>query len=404
MSSAARQEKHKIGVLLMSQGKHLKALEVLTNAYNDHGSYILLLGDLIACHYVLGQNLESSYYLNKYENELQTIEGLLSSQVLAKALVFLGKMQEEHALLDQAFKSYSKAVDSQSNLWTNSQLLRFQAVYGIHKNLEKLYTFCTEVYPLNDNEYFEAEHARLLAELHLFGIEKAFVHLKNLLSNAKIQPADQRLLYFDFLEFVLQKKDSNLSDLKDLLIKLNLTELDPYEACLEKILMDSEYKLNPVELNRLSQTVSLLSTFRLSRLANYQNTNPTTDISVKNKKLLLMQWRSPVAKNPLSIQLCLSTGRFSFGEKVHFVKPFSLNMIILKTFTEIKSIDTEEFIKNVIEKHELNEYTYDTVKKAVSRVNLLIFELVGKEKAFKLNQHNLTLNHQIQISVKTGHG
>lgn len=409
MSSALRKEQHLVGRKLMQEEKYLEAIEVFSKAFSDYGSHVLLLGDLISCNILLGRQ-DTKFYIQRYEQELKKAEKHLKPTSTAKAYIFLGKLFEEHGDLAQSLESYQKAEtfvqeNQQLLLMAKCQSLRFLATYLNSEPIESYYQQCLQNRKASSDVFFEVEHALLLAEVQLMGPTPAFERLKDLMNHPEVLEADQRLLYFDFMESVLQKGLSLQSDWIQLSTRFESLHLDPYEKTLSQMIEHSTYRVNFSEMNALATEVSPLALIRLHRLSVARAASAEEKKALESRMLTLLKAISKKSYLLLSKKWGASEGTLTLEpskEKIFWddkelaVKNDSLQMRILSVLASTPTISTEEFIKIVFEV-EFDEHSYDRARKAVSRCNQMLMLLTGYERSLLIRKNEVALHPGIQI-------
>lgn len=417
MSAALRMEQHLLARTLMGNGDYLAAIEALSETYAKYGSHILLLGDLIACYFLLGRHAECAYFITKYQQELLQAKPLLNPQTSVKALIFLGKLLEEQGDVAAAVEAYEQGINlstefSETILLGRTQILRIQATYKMKKNLELVYQYCLQAKASSKNLFFEIEHALIMAELHIFDLETALIRAKELFMSPEILEADRRLVFFDLLEASLQLQIKIPQALVDLSAVLRADEFDSFEMTLWKLAWENSFQLNYAELNKLAQTVTPMSLIRLHRLALLQEITGQEKkqinqrflfllktVSHKSFLLLSKEWRQEISAEDQIFVVHAEQGRIALEKNEITVKPQSQLLKILSFFSSSKTHALEDFVREIFEQ-DLNESSHERSRKAISRCNTELSFLTGEHKAFTVTKTEIALRSDLKIVVE----
>jgi hypothetical protein len=211
----SRQILHYLGIIRMRQGNLPEAITYFLNAIESYGSHLFLILDLAAAFYLVGDLRSWHNTLDRVDYEYSLGKNSLSTISKAKFLLSYGKMREEQAEISLALKIYNEALNLEEfktqgafdqdlktcKIKLLAQKVRLQSQYL--PNLDQL-----EAYQIllqnsaskTDHDCaFEVEHALLLFESKIFGLEFAKARIKKIENNPIMNSFEARMVYADYI-------------------------------------------------------------------------------------------------------------------------------------------------------------------------------------------------------------
>lgn len=315
--------------------------------------------------------------------------------------IALLKHFEEAGFVTEVIEGYeflkTQNLDEWESLKIDAQLLRIYSLWKIKAPLASLYQ---KLVLLSEKEnttdfYVEVQHALILAEMNLLGIEIAQNRMQQILAS-KLYAFDKRLILYDYMELYVQ------SEKKRPTLKIDtqtLGELSAYEAEIQKMISGKEKDLlfNTSEMTSSSyfRLVAMTNTLGI-KMASSQNQICIfliEQFSAKTKKL----WKT-------KLNIFVETeekASVSFHEGVLFCegKELSLkNQPILASIVDLVSRSSETVSLQALSmnlfQQEADLSIQDRLRAHINRLNRIFESKLGINKPLKIREGQLVSSIQ----------
>lgn len=202
--------------LLTFQGQWSAALKQLEELQITHGAHLRVLSDIGRCRYMTGDLAGWRSTVQQLEQTFTALRDQISLDTYVRTGVTLAFFLEEEGRLGSAMDMYEDLLRKTRNPENSTfrlpaliRCVRLQSLAGGMLNLGRTYDellrFADDEWTLEN--YVETQHALILAEVVLYGFEKAQDRLLSVLRanilKDKLTTPDRRLLYFDYLDLAV---------------------------------------------------------------------------------------------------------------------------------------------------------------------------------------------------------
>ena len=260
--------------VFIHQSKFSPALECLSSTQKKWGDNISLTADIACCHYQQGNIQQWNKYTKLTDQKIKKFSTKLNEKVDIDIKILLAKFYEEkgsvakaHGLLLDCYSILENGNNLNQLYTCLSQLIRLQATHDLKTNLGQYYTQLIRLAKQDTSLYthVEVQHSLMLAEISLVGITHAETRLCKLLDTPEIQPIDQNLLLYDFLEESIIRGETTTSKI---MAKTNhFKPMDTYEDEILNMLIRGQNTLESIQhLNELASKMSVASYLRILKL------------------------------------------------------------------------------------------------------------------------------------------
>ncbi len=413
MSAKLRQEQHQLGYQQMIKGDYFKAVDTLKTADSNYGPHVGLLSDLVAVLYALGRVEECQTMTTRLQWELHEGRSLISKESSAKTYIFLGKILEEQGAVAEALKNYSQAAEYAIEIYevrlrAQAQLLRLQSFLGRRTGLAELYQMCLKSKVNSKNLSIEIQHALILAEMILFGIQHAEVRLKNMMSDKNLKLRDRHLVIIDFIEEALRHKIS-ISSIEEYAKQIQISEADEFEKIIYRMTIIPDFKLSAQESQDLIRKLPPLGILRilLLNLKNTEDSNLSDEIkrmflfhlealSTESKGMLLKKWQRDLLEKEALLIYHPAAESLKFKGRSLPIKSGSFAEKCITCFNGRTTVPMEEFAQYIFETS-WDPSFYDRSRIAVVRLNKQLSQLTAHPKIFQHKKSSVELQAGFQI-------
>lgn len=411
---------------LICQGRHADAKNIIANARLQWGDNVNLLCDLAICNYKLelkGQWKEAiealKEALSEFQNRLGHESYYRAALILAKNFEELGRFGDAIKLYKSLETRFSEEADlhQDKRIRSMAQLLRVKSMSGMIQGMGEVYErlrFFSES-ELNYPTFIEIQHALLLAELHLVGLNGARARWAKLAMRSDFKISDRNLLAFDAVDSYLSCPTNNwaksLADARAMIEFMNVRADDTFEMLLMKLLTEAgDHSLLTQEIFAKYDTLSDSSYLRLLTLVAGKGTRELND-QVQRHLLLLVDRFDPFSKSlwlnrispcdatiqPIKkiVQLTAS-GDLLFEERYISIQQHSSVHEFFKRICQNDSASIDE-LSLLLYQAPYSPSNFERLRKTVQKANRFLMELTLVDKAFKLTKSGVEIDPSIQI-------
>ncbi len=254
----------------------------------------------------------------------------------------------------------------------------------------------------NINYTIDREHALMLSECELYGLDQAFTRYESSIKNLNLKKSDYRLFTFDLVyEFLL--KTESVACFSNYLSTVDYFECDPFEKAIWDIALDNEVDLS------ITEGLSLPSSMRILNLINLRQKNKS-ELAYK-KLMLLVQNLNPKNKKTILNKLKLD-GNLN-AQVIHFdkkaielksnigslsIKKNSFTHSLINLLADRSEVSVDEAIEYCFQ-ISVDEYSIERLRTAVRRSSLQISKSLGLQEAFILTKSTLKVSDLIKIKA-----
>lgn len=412
MSSAVlRKQHHESAKSLMAAEEYFAALELLRRTQITHGSHLGIRSDIAAILYLQGRVRECEEEVSILQSELDHCEAIVSNDTFCRTKIFLGKMYEDHGRVSLALQCYEDALrkplsDGGVIVRAQSQLLRLRSFLKLKQGLPELYKSCCLLKAKSDDLSIELEHAVLLAELSLFGVEFAEGRLMSLLQLRLLSAYDRNLLIVDFLETAMSL-DHKISALPELVSSVHVESMNIFERTVFSFASNSEYMLTAKDCVELSRVIPGLGYLRI--LALNLKRIPKTPFLDECRRVIMFSLSSlrnedrSLLKKHLQIESSDSTpslvflfteSKIRYQDRQKSIKRNSFSFQLFNVFSGKNEISVDEFALKLYGVP-LDVSIFERIRVGIYRLNQEISDLTGFSKAFALTKNSVTSTFDI---------
>lgn len=368
---------------LMSEVNYQKTLIALGEARANFGEHISLLCDE-ACIYYLQNNFSVwAEKVDKIERRLVQVEKQLSHESLTKTVMLLAKFFEGLGHIRKAFRYLQKAEKISQGVLkirVRANIVRLLSVHPISTFLSQYYVNLKQYAESETefNSYAEFQHALILGETRLFGVNSITEGFVRLMSEGKINYEDSNLILYDVLQ-ILMTTNADIPEP----IKRYVAESIPktyYEGCLKELILSNNTKgwINWASNMPLGEYFLLCSTVD-RKLENSKPEHKTfrAQLELLLKSLPLAErryWKSQpnvssaekaeklrLQIDPKSKSVSVNGTKISFASRGALHK--LLNYMVLVKRASLEDVTRELFAA------EFNESYYHRLRRLVKRIN-----------------------------------
>lgn len=415
VSAELRKQNHDFAKRMMVEENYFGALELMRQTQTTYGPHIGLLADISAVLYLLGRHQECCESTAFLEAELENCRQLVTNDSYCRTQIFLGKMREEAGVVGSAIKCYQRATERPFAegfmlVRAQAQVLRLKSFLNVREGLPELYRACCVLKMGSEDLCVELEHALILAEIALFGIEASQARLESALQKEGLSNGDRNLLIIDFLEAALSL-NYKLSNAAELISAVRAETLCAFEKCIVALAYDSNLSLTAKDLIDLNRQTSTMGCLRVLSL-NLKRVGRTSSVYEIRRMLLFLlsslgyEDRAVLSNRFLpapsvdSVKLVFLPNEnkvvFFGKEKVFKNKSFALKTIAL--FLTKTEISVENFALEIYGMP-LSESVFERIRIGISRLNSEISGFTGISKGFTLTKTAVTLNFQLTDGI-----
>lgn len=396
-----RERDHLLARTLMNRSEWREAFQVLAQARVQFGGHIGQQADLVACLYQCGEIANWKHELEFLRKIYQEHATSLSVTSRNWTQLFLAKMAEEEgnsALALVEYEALKSRLEPGSNEYWNvlAQLLRVKSFFGVDKDLSRHYAelVTNEARWANHEMSIEVNHALMLAEISLVGLEHGKSRLKRLLDNEQLSATDARLVYFDFLEECLSRKayELALAVFKEYFPRIR-PELD-FEKWLERIVSQNCNNLELQEVSDLSGRITPASFFRILQLLAIQYSGSVlgTELGRKLQILVAAQtnesenlWRRRLKvdkQSPAVLHVKRASGLVICNRTELSLAKKPISIQLLEECAKGSSLDLHDLVTRLWG-GDFNSSYYDRVRMLVRRLNRSLAPLTGLSETIR---------------------
>jgi hypothetical protein len=388
----------------------------LIKTRDEFGPHLRLLNDLASCHYFLEEHLRWKESVETFVKEFTENGFQVNRDTYFRCALRIGKIREEEGALGIALALYEKLLDEfterdepERHLRALCQVLRVLAMAGKRKGLGMHYRELVRVSPAAVPKalYIEFQHALILAEMALVGVEAAKSRLLDTLNNVAALERDRAFLWFEYLEAGLAQ-GIEVTRLRDgLPDTIHVKGRDTLEAELERILEGhADYDVKRImSLQDGIPTASLLRIISLVLTLRRSHEETDGDIELRRLYLLLIDSFDARSQDLWSGRLGVlnvSEKKYSLflDRRCHEVRcgggriSLARNPVywrILLALVEQREISIDLFATNYCNE-EFDLGHVERTRMAVSRLNKLLLEIVPIAKVIMVTKASLKVN------------
>ncbi len=409
-----RQEAHIEALKMIRQDQFLNALVILKESQKNYGFNTLNLVEVASCYYMLNDYDNYKKTSLVLEKEFKKAESQLSPRQHILTCLGYGKLLEECGQFTEALEFYNRpskkinsdqidAADLVHLKKLNVQKLRLKHQWNLSKDLQKDYFEVDSYKSDNINYTIEREHALILSECQIYGLNQAFTRYKSSIKNLKLKKSDYRLFTFDLIfEFLL--KNEPTSCFSSYLDAIDYFDCDPFEKTIWDIASKAEVDMSATEGLSLPSSIRILSLFYSnhkdrSELAYTKLMLLVQNLNPKNKKVVLSKLKlnenlkgQIIYFNEKSLELRSDLGSLD-------VKNSSFTHSLINLLSHKNEVSVDEAIEHCFQIN-VDEYSLERLRTAVRRSSLQITKSLGLQEAFILTKSSLKVSDFIKI--KTG--
>lgn len=407
---------HLKGVTLIHMGDLDAAKISLLTAYNSYGENISLIRDIACLYYQTGEMTLWREWYRRLERKLSELMPQLSLDANIRASVVLGKFYEAEGFETKALGLYFKTYDrlkseNRSDLYylCLPQLLRLQSHHG---NSDVLGQYYAELISLRKNHLnadiaFEIHHSLMLAEMVLIGPDHAWARVTSSLAEPKLQMADRRLIFYDFIEGALSRKWSIPANAKSL--STALKDHDAFEVEIHQLAFQTDLRRDWLRLSELASELSWGCYLRVLILHLSQSSGPDT-IEIKNKINLVLSsldaesrsyWLQRMKPFLVSQDLTLSFAKekrmVCFQNKEVDLSKKKGMLTLLQALADQRTRSVEDVIQMIWSSPYSPEY-YHRLRMTAHRLNQLLFDLTTIPKIIEVSADEVSLRPTVNFS------
>lgn len=401
---------HFWGKILFHQEKFEQASYVFRKAIDDFGEHVGLLSDLLCCHYVSGDYFSWSKNVDRLAEELEKASAKLSTDSLIRTMLLLAKSREEQGLVADALQIYEEMLKKTSEddflPLVLAQLVRIKSFWGIKKDLPDNYNkliLINEKFFLNHTNV-EVQHALILAEMELFGVEEGSSRLGNLLTDENnLCDADKRLLIYDYLECNLRLKGVIPEFVSE--YASQITFRDDFEDIIHRLTFDGTKSISRGELSELSSKVPPTCFIRvmiyLGELNNIEIQRKLLflldSLEHKSRKVWTQRFRSLIESSDTRNKLATYDSNskiITFGDQVLNLSRKKMMWGVLEHLLDKGECPIEEFVEKIWQVS-YNPSYYHRLRVLVKRLNDLLKRPIGVNDIIAVTAEKIYFKHVV---------
>jgi hypothetical protein len=412
-----RRKQHFFAQIYLRQEKHEDSLNVLETARKKYGEHVGLLSDIANIYYLLGRYREWQMAVDDLQKSFQRVGPQLSENSRFRTALVLARFLEEQGNLGGAFTIYdtllaSISEKSQPVKYYNilAQNIRLRSTYGRRQGLGPQYKKLLSVEKKDQFLQLDItiQHALLLAEMILVGVDHGRERLLRLLENKELRSDDRALVFYDYAELLLSQN----AVVDDELLSIGVTTRDSYEKTLLDFLQQKKSENNLRLLSALEKDIPPAGYLRLLNLFLMRETNQKWKDEIKNRMVLLLDgydalskefWHAKIGKALESEAITVECDAKNFSvqckKEERSLKKREALFLILIALAKKSTISLDDLTK-AIWQTEYNSSYYHRIRVSCRRLNELLFELTAVSKAISVNAREIRLKENLRISLK----
>lgn len=402
--------------LFMFAQDYASARDLLIETRDEFGPHLRLLNDLASCHYFLEEHQRWKESVEAFVDEFTKNGFQVNRDTYFRCALRVAKIREEEGALGIALDLYEKLLDefterdeSERHLRTLCQVLRVLAMTGKRKGLGRYYRELVHVSPATVSKalYIEFQHALILAEMTLIGVETAKSRLLETMNNAAVLDRDRSFLWFEYLEAGLARGIAVARLREGLPDSIRYKGQDTLETELEQILAgcaDRDVKRIALLQERIP-AASFLRIVSLALISSRSDKETDEDIELRHLFLLFVDsldarsqdlWLSRLnaltaSAKKYSLFLDRQRQEVRSGERCVSLSRNPTYWRILLALVEQRELAIDLFIANYC--HEKFDRTHaERTRMAASRLNKLLLEIVPVAKVVMVTKASLKMN------------
>ena len=412
---------HLKGVAFIHAGDLAAAKTSLLTAYESYGENISLIRDIACLYYQTGEMTLWREWYRRLERKMGEHQAQLSLDVIVRAAVVLGKFYEAEGFETKALSLYLKTYDrlkleNRSDLYylCLPQLLRLQSHHGNSDALGQYYSELISLRKsnLNADIAFEIHHSLMLAEMVLIGPDHAWARVLSSLEDEKLQMADRRLIFYDFIEGALSRKWTIPSHAKSL--STSLKDHDAFEVEIHQLVFQTDLRRDWLRLSELASELSWGCYLRVLILHLSQSSG-TDAVEIKNKINLVLSsldaesrsyWLQRMKPFLISQDLTLSFAKekrmVCFQNKEIDLSKKKGMLTLLQALADQRTRSVEDVIQMIWSSPYSPEY-YHRLRMTAHRLNQLLFDLTTIPKIIEVSADEVSLRPTVTFASSSMH-
>lgn len=408
-----RQEAHIEALKMIRQDQFLNALVVLKESQKNYGFNTLNLVEVASCYYMLNDYDNFKKTSLVIEKEFKKAESQLSPRQHILTCLGYGKLLEECGQFTEALEFYNRPFKKMTDDQIDAadlvhlkkltvQKLRLKHQWNLSKDLQKDY-FEVDAYKSDNINYtIEREHALMLSECQIYGLNQAFTRYESSIKNLKLKKSDYRLFTMDLI-FEFHLKNEPTSCFSSYLKQIDYFDCDPFEKAIFDITLNKDVDISISEGLSIPSSVRILSLIyahqkNKSDLAYTKLMLLVQNLNPKNKKIILAKLKldenlnaQVIYFNERSLELKSNLGSLS-------IKSNSFTHSLINLFSHKSEISVDEAIEYCFQ-ISVDEYSLERLRTAVRRSSSQISKSLGLQEAFILTKSSLKVSDIIKIKA-----
>ena len=230
------------------QGNYKTAIKIIENTIKLHGENIAILAERVVNLMKLRDFYQWKKHLHELNEVFDDVGHMLDQEKYVETSILLGKFFEQAGELTDShiiYKSIMGAKDPKVELSVLTQMVRFQAMWGIDKDFERNFSRVHEIYSQIGEWDIEVEHAIMHGEMKANGAEKSWERVSQMIKDNKLDQDWHKEMILDFVEAAIRMGHQVPSEAMDELGKWK--ELNIFEKTFKKVAQtDSELNLERI--------------------------------------------------------------------------------------------------------------------------------------------------------------
>lgn len=412
-TAQSRQREHFLAIVAIRRGAFAQALEILDSAEKNFGPNVNLLRERMIVQYHLQDMSGFRANLLEFERTLREREYELSPRTLLEGELMLGKFLEEEAHLARAHEFYERAEKRceipAHRLRLLIQKTRWLALYcSQHETLSASYRQLISVSRdgLTKDLEVELEHSLMLIEMRLVGGDHAWQRYARITDS--LNPTDQRLLFFDFIEGALTN-DFEINS--EVLEKMrSFQNLDSFERLLARLAQgDLPSPVMIHELAVLATQAPWACYLRLLCLASNLSANASMRLELNRKIQLIVRDLDPqsqklwnqrvkhILQSPeIRVEYSPRLRSVSIqGRSVDLSKK-KMGQQLLEGLAQKTELTVDEAI-TLLWQASFSPEHYHRLRMGIHRLNTLINKVTGMGKIIEVDSQTVRLRPEVKL-------